>query len=159
MSLSRAIFNKSKVKYVTDKIKSIFDTGVDSAKRWGKVAAAKAPTGTATSIQQAVKKTIQEQKIANTTYRAAKKIYHVKDTRAGRFAGGLITTPFTWAIRGAVRHPLIAGGILGATHGVGSHLANLAEERTAGMQKPGMSSNHLGTDGLTLSLSRLRHRG
>jgi len=72
-------------------------------------------------------------------------------TAAPRMAVGM-------AVKTAIRHPIIAGASLGAISGIGKHVATTAEEKLMHSKSPGMRPNHLGTDGLTLSLSRTRHR-
>ena len=62
-------------------------------------------------------------------------------------------------MREAVKHPFVAGAMVGGTYGVVKEMASISMERANNYNRQkGMPANNLSTDGLTLSLSKLRHR-
>lgn len=107
-------------------------------------------------LDESLLKTAKQVKMDKVAGRV-KKIYHTKSGALGRgalAAGRAVAFP----VKFAVNNPIKTGVGLGMIHGVGSHIASLADQRTMQYKKPGMKHNQLGTDGLTLSLSRMRHR-
>jgi hypothetical protein len=109
------------------------------------------------SIQKTVKEIIAESPVQRANYGIAKTLFGLGKGITVPMVKGM-AKPMGWAVRTAVRHPIIAGASIGAMHDVGKHVASTAQERTLHMKHPGMKPNHLSTDGLTLGLSRLRHR-
>lgn len=78
-------------------------------------------------------------------------------TIAGKIGFGMMK-PFIGAAKVALKHPFATGIPLGMATGAARHIVNQADQRTQHLREQGMDPNNLGTDGLTLSLSRLRHR-
>ena len=145
----------------TQRIRGAFATGAKSAKE--NVAGMRAQ---GMPLDEALKAT----KESSRAYRAGSKMFQygqsAKATNSGAWKavkglGWAMSLPAKMGMgvaKTALRHPKTTGLALGATAGMGSRLAAIADERTSNLRRPGMKANNLGTDGLTLSLHKSRHR-
>jgi hypothetical protein len=121
-------------------------------------------------LQQAIKSTVEKGigiasrlKADASTSIGARSIPRLKKVGGGLAKAGKTTGHGLWRFgRGIVNHPgpfmgaAFAGGL---TAGGIKHVIQASEQRTAQSQNRfGMDPNNLGTDGLTIALSRRRHR-
>lgn len=90
------------------------------------------------------------------------KAFHASRTAAGLGARALFRNPIAKMMVNApasVQYTtIVAAGVVGIAYGGVKSAINRSNERTQANAQRGMASNNLGTDGLTLALSKRRHR-
>ncbi|HLD91509.1 MAG TPA: hypothetical protein VI911_10975 [Patescibacteria group bacterium] len=146
---------KSGVKKITPKVASIRSWANKTTESFSKITKTKVQSG---------KLNFESNKFQGVFFATPTGKFLSGAGRLGRSLGkasiGVIKTGMKVSTFGLVPHALTLGALgTGVAYGAGRAIINRSNERTMNMANKGMSPNNLGTDGLTLALSKRRHRG